>query len=91
MRGVYLLHFDSPINPAHPCRHYLGYASDLNKRLALHQAGQGARLTQVAKERGITWQLVRIWKNATRTDERRLKNKKCGPRLCPLCHPPRNQ
>src|SRR3954447_11683941 len=82
MRGVYLIHFDTPLKHA---RHYMGYAADIDKRLDAHRAGQGARLLEVLKEQGITWQLARTWKDATRTDERRLKNRKEGPRLCPIC------
>jgi len=62
MGTLYLLHFDQPISPDHTCQHYLGFtADDLNSRLAAHAAGRGARLTQVACERGITWQVVKIW------------------------------
>jgi predicted GIY-YIG superfamily endonuclease len=83
--GCYLLHFAAPICPSHPCRHYLGWSDDLERRIAEHRAGQGARLTAVAKERGITFTVVRIWTGATRSDERRLKNRKSGPKLCPIC------
>ena len=83
---VYLLHFDAPISDRHTCQHYLGYAGDLAARLAEHAAGRGARLTQVALERGIGWKLAATWPG-DRSTERRLKNRKCGPRLCPVCHP----
>lgn len=36
---VYLIHFDRPIHPDHPARHYLGSAADLSARLAAHAAG----------------------------------------------------
>jgi len=62
---VYLLHFDEPIgdldNPHGQAQHYLGYADDLEVRLERHRAGNGARLLEVCKERGITWRLVRTW------------------------------
>ena len=79
---VYLLHFTEPLAHA---RHYLGFSTDLPVRLAEHAAGHGARLTQVVKDAGIGWSLTRVWANATRTDERRLKNRHEGPRLCPAC------
>ena len=83
---VYLLHFDSPIAPGiHTCQHYIGWAEDVFKRLEEHAAGRGARLTEVAKERGITFRLARVWPGETRSFERRLKNWKMGPRLCPIC------
>ena len=81
---IYLLHFRRPIAPAHPCRHYLGYADDLAARLREHAAGRGARLTRVALERGIAWEVTRTWPG-DRAAERRLKRRKEAPALCPLC------
>lgn len=83
---IYELHFERPISPEHSCQHYLGWAPDegLDARLAEHAAGRGARLTQVALERGIRWVLARTWRG-TRADERRLKQQKNGRRLCPVC------
>jgi predicted GIY-YIG superfamily endonuclease len=85
MGYVYLLHFDKPISPGrHTCQHYLGWAGNLAARLQQHRLGQGSRLCQVAKERGIGFSLVRVWPGS-RELERRLKNRKEGPRLCPCC------
>jgi predicted GIY-YIG superfamily endonuclease len=81
---VYLLHFDAPICPTHPARHYLGWTHNLAERLELHRCGRGARLTQVALERGIGWRLARTW-TGDRAYERLLKNRKNAPKLCPLC------
>lgn len=81
---IYLLHFERPISEAHRAQHYIGWALDLPARLALHRAGRGARLTQVAVARGIDFEVVRIWEG-TRDFERQLKNGKRGPRLCPIC------
>lgn len=81
---IYLLHFERRISPRHTTQHYLGIAKDLEARLADHASGQGARLTQVAVERGISWTVVRTWKG-DRTFERRLKNRKHANYLCPLC------
>ena len=82
---VYLLHFDSPISPAHTAQHYLGSCTDLRQRLADHRAGRGARLTQVAKERGIGFIVAATWPGG-RQEERRLKRRKDGRRLCPICN-----
>lgn len=82
---VYLIHFDKPISPDHTCQHYIGYTTSLKKRLAEHKAGSGARLCQVANERGIDYKVVRTWSNGTRRLERQLKNRKNSPRLCPIC------
>ncbi len=83
---IYLLHFDRPVSTAHTCQHYLGWCLDLDARLSAHRAGRGSRLTQIAVERGIGFEVVRTWPG-DRTLERRLKNRKESPRLCPLCFP----
>lgn len=86
MAYVYLLHFDAPISDKHTCQHYIGFTSrTLTERITEHRKGQGARLTQVAKERGIGFRVVRTWANGTRSLERQLKNQKMGNRLCPIC------
>lgn len=84
MGYVYLFHFSSPVSDRHTCRHYLGYCLDLWARVRCHAGGRGARLTEVAVERGIKLEIVRVWKG-TRKDERKLKNQKNGPALCPIC------
>lgn len=83
---VYIIHFDEPISPDHTCQHYAGYADDLWFRARMHLGGKGARLTQVAKERGIGMRVVRAF-YGTRDDERRLKNQKNTPKYCPVCNP----
>jgi hypothetical protein len=91
-RAAYLLHFDEPIgdlsNPRGQAQHYLGSSDDVPARLADHAAGHGARLTQVVKERGIGWRLVRTWPGG-RAVERALKDLHAGRQLCPECtaHP----
>ncbi len=87
MGTVYLLHFASPISPAHTTQHYLGYTDDLGTRLHQHQTGQShARLPEVAFERGIQMILARTWRGG-RDYERRLKDRHDGPKLCPICNP----
>lgn len=82
---VYLLHFSSPICPGrHTCQHYVGFAKDLPHRIQQHRAGSGARLTEVAAERGITFTVARVWRG-NRTLERAIKNRKNAPHLCPIC------
>jgi predicted GIY-YIG superfamily endonuclease len=78
---VYLLHFAKPYKHA---RHYLGYASRLESRLAMHRCGRGARLLQVVRQAGIRWRLVRVW-SGDRGLERQLKNRGGASRLCPVC------
>ena len=78
---LYLLHFSEPYKHA---RHYSGIATDLDARLAEHQAGRGARLLQVVKDAGITWTLARTWPG-DRKRERQLKNQGGASRRCPEC------
>jgi predicted GIY-YIG superfamily endonuclease len=87
---IYLLHFARPYRHA---RHYLGFAEDLEQRLAQHRAGRGARLVQVVLGAGIGFEVARTWKGDRRL-ERRLKNQRNAPaRLCPICRgePPDRQ
>ncbi|MFB7722301.1 hypothetical protein [Nocardia sp. NPDC056100] len=78
---VYLLHFDRPYRHA---RHYTGWTSDLDNRLAEHRAGRGARLLEVLRDNGISWQLARTWEG-TRARERQLKREGGASRRCPKC------
>jgi len=82
MTGVYLIHFSPAYKHA---KHYLGFARDIDARLALHQAGGGARLTQVAAANGCTLILARVWVGGDRALERKLKGRKNAPALCPIC------
>lgn len=82
---VYLIHFQKPISDSHTCQHYLGYAKDIEARLQDHLSGHGARLCQVAIERGIEFEIVRTWEG-DRKLERQLKNQKNAPRICPVCN-----
>jgi len=83
---VYLLHFDAPFGHA---KHYTGWSADLPARLAEHEAGRGARLTEVVCDAGIRWVLSRTWPGVTRDYERSLKRQGGAARRCPACgvHP----
>jgi hypothetical protein len=63
--AVYLIHFDRPIgdpgNPRGQARHYIGYADDLERRLAQHRSGNGSALMAAVARVGIPWQVVRTW------------------------------
>lgn len=91
MGYVYLLHFDRPISDGHTTQHYLGYADDLAHRIQVHTRGRYngggngcARLCEVAKARGISFTVARVWWG-DRSLERRLKSRKNARRLCPVC------
>jgi predicted GIY-YIG superfamily endonuclease len=78
---VYLLHFERKYKHA---GHYMGWSENLTGRLDAHASGEGSRLMQVLRDAGIGFACVRTW-SGTRNDERRLKNRKEAPRLCPVC------
>jgi hypothetical protein len=86
---VYTLHFDPPYRPSpdapsyKTAGHYTGWAANLEKRLAEHEAGRGARLTQVQAAAGGTWRLAAV-EPGTRFRERQLKAHGAS-RRCPIC------
>src|SRR6266487_53590 len=78
---IYLIHFSTPYKHA---AHYMGWAEDLESRLADHQAGRGSRLMAVIKSAGIDWKLTRTWKG-DRYRERQLKKQGSSKRHYPGC------
>jgi predicted GIY-YIG superfamily endonuclease len=80
--GCYLIHFNERYRHA---GHYLGYADDIRARVRKHRQGNGSRLMQVIANAGISWEVVRIWEGATRTNERQMKGHS-STRLCPVCN-----
>ena len=88
--AIYLIHFEQPYKHA---QHYLGFvATDryalveaLESRLAFHRSGRGSRLLRAVNAAGIDYEVVRIWEQGTRSEERRLKGKS-STRLCPRCN-----
>lgn len=84
---IYLLHFERPINPDRPAQHYLGYAVNLEARLAEHESGHGANLTRHALQRGIRWELARIWQGERDTEKYLKEAYRNGRKLCPICDP----
>jgi hypothetical protein len=81
---VYLFHFSNKLSRA---QHYLGFAEEgnLETRIKQHGTTAGAKLTFAAAQRGIGFELVRTWDDATRKVERALKNRKDAKSLCPNC------
>jgi predicted GIY-YIG superfamily endonuclease len=77
---VYTLHLDPPLGHA---RHYTGFGKNLDARLAAHEHGEGARLTQVQLDRGGTWRLASA-EPGTRDREAQLKERGAS-RRCQIC------
>jgi len=80
---VYLIHFQTNLKHA---RHYVGFASQVEKRLAHHKDGSGARLLAVCNALGIEYDIVRMWEGMGRDFERKLKRCKNAARYCPVCN-----
>ncbi len=84
---VYLLHFSDRTAAGH--QHYLGWTTDLPKRLARHRAGRGAEETKKAIDEGLKLKLAQSWRG-TLADERRVKDERKAVKrsfgcLCPYC------
>ena len=83
---VYLLHFHERLGTErHYAQHYFGFTDDLDSRVEKHRAGQGARITEVLKERGIGFDVVAVWPG-NRQIENALKLHS-ATRTCPKCTP----
>lgn len=84
MKGCYLIHFDRPYFHA---KHYIGWSGDIEARFEEHKKGNsGVALIRAVVKAGIELRLARVWEDASRDDERRMKNwKNAGSRLCPIC------
>jgi predicted GIY-YIG superfamily endonuclease len=70
--------------------HYIGMSGCLDARLALHRAGNGARLMEVVTGAGIAWEVARLWPVSSYEEARLLERKPKhthghGPALCPIC------
>lgn len=91
MGTVFLLHYIDRINPDRPARHYLEYtARRVEERTNDHRSGfryRTAAIPFAAHQRGIDFIVARVWPNADRRDEKRLRDLHNNPRLCPVCNP----
>ena len=81
---VYLIHFEQRF---HHAGHYLGFTKHLWFRIITHRANMGAKLLRAVNHAGIRWVVVRTWAVDSQELERKLKNLKNSPRLCPICNP----
>jgi len=81
---VYLIHFEQRL---HHAGHYLGFTKHLWFRIISHRANMGTKLLRAVNHAGIRWVVVRTWAVDSQVLERKLKNLKNSPRLCPICNP----
>jgi putative endonuclease len=82
----YLLKLSKPLGTTkHSARYYLGSCTNLNKRIEQHKQGTAAAFTRAAKDKGICFEVVRVWTVKTiqeaRQLERNLKNYKNHAKL----------
>lgn len=79
----YLIHFETRYQHA---QHYIGFVErDLPGRIKYHAAGRGSRLVGAVARAGIRFIVARIWPDADRNHERRLKRSRHAHRYCPIC------
>jgi len=87
MGEVYLFHFNAPLgnlaNPRAQARHYLGFAEDLDSRIAKQLAGKGAKLVAAAIKQGLIFELYH-WPAPLAT-EKLVKARKRTRDYCPAC------
>jgi hypothetical protein len=62
-------------------------AAGVARRIGQHRAGRGARILAAVIAAGNGFTVVRIWPSATEAHEKALKDRNCGPKLCPRCNP----
>lgn len=80
----YLIHFDRPVGGS-KAQHYLGFSTDLQRRIAQHRASEGSAITARANALGIGWRVVRVWRDADLDAEQALKAM-LPKNLCPYCN-----
>ncbi len=78
----YLIHFDEPVSGV---QHYLGFTTDLRRRISQHRSGEGALLLNRANIKGVGWRVVRVWRDADLDAEAALKAM-IPKNLCPHCN-----
>ena len=83
--SVYLVHF---ARSYHGAQHYLGFSTDIPKRVRAHRTGRGSPLLKAVTERGISWRVVRTWQRKDGYFEQSLKRGFALKDLCPVCSGP---
>jgi hypothetical protein len=84
---LYLFHFNAPLgnlsNRRAQAQHYVGFAEDLDSRIAKQLAGKGAKLVAAALSRGLVFELYH-WPACLAT-EKLIKRRKETAVFCPAC------
>ena len=88
---VYLIHFATPYKSQNrTLRHYIGFTSNLPKRLDAHARGVGSRLMAAVESKGIDWFIARTWATESYPGggyalEKKIKSQRNHKRFCPMC------
>jgi predicted GIY-YIG superfamily endonuclease len=80
---IYIIHLARPLRGS-KSRHYVGFSTQVEKRLWHHRNNTGSNFLREANRQGIPYCLVVIFAG-TKADERRLKNRKNTAKYCPCC------
>lgn len=84
---LYIFHFNAPLgnlsNPRAQANHYVGFADDLDSRIAKQLAGKGAKLVAAAMKQGLIFELYH-WPAPLATEKLVKKTKKTSL-YCPAC------
>jgi hypothetical protein len=68
-------------------QHWALVAAD---RISIQTDGNGAAIVRAVQAKGIAFLVAATWPG-DRLLERRLKNRKCAPRYCPICRQQRRR
>lgn len=72
----YLIKLAAPLgNQKHSAQYYLGSCANLKKRFQEHLKGSGAAFTRAAVEKGISFQIIYIWRTNNKREARQLEIK----------------
>jgi predicted GIY-YIG superfamily endonuclease len=82
---VYIIHLARPLAGSRS-RHYVGFSTQVTKRLWHHRNNSGSNFLREANRQGIPYALVVVFRG-TKKDERTLKNHKNTAKYCPCCNP----
>lgn len=84
---LYIFHFNAPLgnlaNRRAQAQHYVGFAEDLDSRIAKQLAGRGAKLVAAALAKGLVFELYH-WP-ACLAQEKLVKKTKKTALYCPAC------
>ncbi len=83
MKGVYIIHLNEKLGHA---GHYVGYSSNVPRRIEKHIKGNGSAFMTAVAERGISWEVAMVWLGKDWTFEKSIKHRHGSiEQYCPIC------